>query len=262
LSYGSQTLVNDAYGPLIGKPSDKKALWLGRFFMILIMAASMIVVYSSDSLMGIAVMLTGIFGSTALIGWAQWWWWRINFKSWVTANIAGPVVYFAIHFICSRVDWWQQQSMKAESIEQQMQMYQAIIAMVITTILWMLVAIFTKPEDMELLKNFYRKSHPQGFWKPVRLAIEAEDGRQISSPKFLISAGFIVAIIGASWLILSILSLSVLFVGKWFSAAAYGTPAIVLGVIFKYAFVWHIDRMAKAAPIDKAVSCQKLDRNL
>ncbi|MCE5341798.1 MAG: hypothetical protein LLF92_11840 [Planctomycetaceae bacterium] len=246
LSYGSQTLVNDAYGPLVGKPSDKKALWLGRFFMILIMAASLLVVFNSNSLMGIAVMLTGIFGSTALIGWAQWWWWRINFKSWVTANIAGPVVYFAIQFICSRIDWWQQQSMKAESIEQQMQMYQAIIAMVITTVLWMLVAIFTKPEDMWLLKKFYRKANPQGFWKPVRLAIEAEDGIKIQNPRFLISAGFLIATIGAAWLILSILCLSVLFVGKWGQAAAYGIPAIVLGIVFKYTFVWHIDRMSRA----------------
>jgi Na+/proline symporter len=256
LSYGSQTLVNDAYGPLIGKPSDKKALWLGRFFMILIMAASMFVVYYSSSLMGIAVMLTGIFGSTALIGWAQWWWWRINFKSWLTANIAGPVTYFLMRFIFSKIDWWQQQSMNTESIQQQMEMYQAVIAMTITTILWVAVAIFTKPEEMSLLKKFYRKAHPEGFWGPVRKAIEAEDGKPVMTPKLIISAGFLVAIVGAVWLILAVLCLSVLFVGKWNQAAIYGIISIVFAIAFKYSFKWHIDRMSSAARLEKQIVCE------
>jgi Na+/proline symporter len=249
LSYGSQTLVNDVYGTLRGKPKEAQAIWLGRFFMLLIMAVSFLVVYFSKSLIGIAVVLVGIWGSTALIGWAQWWWWKINFKSWLTANVAGPIVYFSLSFILGKIDWWQRQSMQAESIHQQMQMYQAVISMVITTSAWMFVALITKPEDMELLKSFYRKARPLGLWGPVRQAVEAEDGRKIDTPKLLIPAGLFVTFLGAIWLILSVISLSVMFVGKWKTGGICGVAAIVFAVAFKYAFRWHIDRMAKAGPI-------------
>jgi Na+/proline symporter len=249
LSYGSQTLVNDVYGTICGKPNEAKAVWLGRISMIFIMAASLLVVYSSNSLIGIAVVLTGFFGSTALIGWAQWWWWRINFKSWLTANIAGPLVYLLLSFILSKIDWWQQQATNVESVQQQMKMYQAIISMGITTSLWMLVTLLTKPEDMDLLKNFYRKAHPIGFWKPVRQAIEAEDGITVSTPKLLIPSGFLVAVLGALMLIFSVLCISFLFVAKWRSASICGAAAFVFGLVFRHFFLWHIDRMAKASPV-------------
>jgi Na+/proline symporter len=249
LSYGSQTLVNDVYGTLRGKPREAQAVWLGRFFMLLIMAVSILVVYLSQSLIGIAVLLVGIWGSTALIGWAQWWWWRINFKSWVTANIAGPVVYFSLTLILSKIEWWQRQSMQVESMRQQMQVYQAVISMSITTAAWVLVTVLTKPEDMELLKQFYRKARPMGLWGPVRQAIEAEEARTIDNPKLLIPAGLLVTLLGAIWLILSVICLSVLFVAKWKTAASCGVLAIVFAVAFKRAFRWHIDRMAKAGPI-------------
>jgi len=249
LNYGSQTFVNDVYGTLMGKPKESQAVWLGRFFMLVIIAVSLLVVFFSNSLIGIAVVLVGLFGSTALIGWAQWWWWRINFRSWVTANIAGPVVYFSLSFILGKIDWWQQQATQVESVRQQMQMYQAVISMIITTSAWVLVAFLTKPEDMELLKSFYRKARPLGLWGPVRRAIEAEEGRKIESPKLLIPAGLFVTFLGAVWLILSVISLSVLFVGKWKTGGICGVIAIIFAISFKYAFRWHIDRMAKASPI-------------
>ncbi len=245
LNYGSQTLVNDVYGTFCGKPKEAQAVWLGRFFMLIIMAVSLLVVYFSKSLIGIAVILVGLFGSTALIGWAQWWWWRINFKSWVTANIAGPVVYFSLSFILGKISWWQQQASQAESISQQMQMYQAVISMVITTCAWMFVALITKPEDMELLKSFYRKARPLGLWSPVRRAIEAEQGSKIDTPKMLIPAGLFVTFLGAIWLISSVICVSVLFVGKWQYAILSGLIAILFAIAFKYAFKWHIDRMSR-----------------
>jgi Na+/proline symporter len=245
LNYGSQTFVNDVYGTLIGKPKESQAVWLGRFFMLVIIAISLLVVFFSDSLIGIAVVLVGLFGSTALIGWAQWWWWRINFKSWITANVAGPIVYFALEFILHTINWWQQKSMRSDSIAQQMQMYQAVFSMVITTTAWLIVTLLTKPEDMELLKSFYRKANPVGLWGPVRRAIEVEQGVKINPPKMLLPAGLLITLIGAIWLISSVICVSVLFVGKWKYAILSGLVAIVFAIVFKYAFKWHIDRISR-----------------
>jgi hypothetical protein len=130
-----------------------------------------------------------------------------------------------------------------------MQIYQAIISLLVTTLTWVIVTLFTKPEVMDLLKNFYRRAHPQGFWKPVRQAVEAEDGKAVHEPKLLIPTGFVVAIIGATWLIFSVLCLSVLFIGQWKTGILYGLAAVFFGLVFKYTFRWHTDRIAEAGPI-------------
>jgi len=100
---------------------------------------------------------------------------------------------------------------------------------------------------MELLKNFYRKAHPPGLWKPVRLAIAAEDGQMPKTPKMLIPAGFMVAVIGAVWLCCAVICLSFLFVANWKSAGLYGGIGVVFAFVFKYAFKWHIGRMSEAS---------------
>jgi hypothetical protein len=104
---------------------------------------------------------------------------------------------------------------------------------------------------MELLKNFYRRARPLGLWGPVRRAVEAEEGRKIDTPKMLMPAGFFVTFLGSIWLVLSVICLSVLFVGKWKYACISGSVAVIFAVAFKYAFRWHIDRMALAGPIQK-----------
>ena len=142
--------------------------------------------------------------------------------------------------------------MQAESIAQQMEMYQAIISMLINTSTWVTVTLLTKPEDMEILKNFYRKARPLGFWGPVRRAVELEDGKKIETPKRLMSAGFFVVFLGSIWLVLSVICLSVLFVGKWKYACISGSASVIFAIAFKYAFRWHIDRMALTRPIPKS----------
>jgi uncharacterized BrkB/YihY/UPF0761 family membrane protein len=98
---------------------------------------------------------------------------------------------------------------------------------------------------MELLKSFYRKANPVGLWWPVRRAIEAEQGVKINPPKMLLPAGLLITLIGAIWLISSVICVSVLFVGKWKYAILSGLVAIVFAIVFKYAFKWHIDRISR-----------------
>ena len=64
LSYGAQTIVNDVLQPIF-KISDDKKVWAGRMVMVGMMLLSVLVVYLSDSLLGIAITLLGLFGSSA-----------------------------------------------------------------------------------------------------------------------------------------------------------------------------------------------------
>ena len=40
----------------------------------------------------------------------------------------------------------------------------------------LLLRCLQNQQDMEILKQFYRRARPMGAWGPVRDAVEAEDG--------------------------------------------------------------------------------------
>jgi solute:Na+ symporter, SSS family len=244
MNFGAQTLLNDVYRPLVGEPSEKKALWLGRLLMIVILASSVAVVYFSKSLIGIAVVLTGIFGSAAAFGWGQWWWWRVNLYSWVAASVGGPVVYFTLGGVLKHNSWWQAQLSLGENMVQGMAMFQAVIAMTITTLIWVAVTLVTRPEKEEVLKKFYLRARPMGLWGPVRRAIEEEQGATLPpAPKGLIPAGFGASLLGFGMIALGVLSISELFVGRYGMSALLALGAAVLAVAFKFVFNWHLGRL-------------------
>lgn len=244
LNYGAQTLLNDVYRPLLGEPPEKWVLWIGRFLMIGILLAAIGVVFFAKSLMGVAVVLFGLLASAATFNWGQWWWWRVNIWSWVSAYVAGPVVYFSLGFLLKHVDWWQQQVLLGESQAHSMGMLMAIISMFITTCIWIIVTLLTEPEDMESLKAFYIKVRPMGLWKPVRVVLEKEGAMKICKPRNLILGGFTASVLGASWVAMAIFAASELFVGRYLMAVVFALVSFILAFLFKRMFNWHLKRMA------------------
>jgi hypothetical protein len=49
-----------------------------------------------------------------------------------------------------------------------MVMLQAMIAIVLTTCLWVVVTLIARPESDETLKSFYLRARPLGAWGYVR----------------------------------------------------------------------------------------------
>jgi Na+/proline symporter len=245
LNYGSQTLLNDVYRPIFGEPSPGRALWVGRSFMIVILLSAIAVVFFSKSLMGIAVTLSGLFGSSAAFGWGLWWWWRVNRASWFSAIIGGPIIYLALGAGLGHWDWWAAQCAASETSAQSMGMLQAVISMTIGTIVWVATTLATKPEDMTILKRFYKTARPMGLWGPVKEAIVRDEGPEALPPqhRFMILGGMGTALLGFLWVALAILGISVLYVGRYGDAAAMAAGAVILALCFKRAFNWHVNRM-------------------
>jgi solute:Na+ symporter, SSS family len=244
LNYGSQTLVHDVVRQFKGDLSERGAVWTGRLLILVILAAAVVVTYSADSLIGIAIVLAGMFGSTLAFGWGQWWWWRVNVWSWCTAMIGGPIVYFSLGWGLSTWPWWQQQVEQGESAAQGMGMIQAVIAMVTTTLLWVTVTLLTKPQEMDTLKRFYVRAKPMGAWGPVRKALKEDDPDGfVSCQHGLIAGGVFSAILGSVWIVLAVLAISEAVVGRYITAAIMGAVALVLALAFKRAFRWHVDRL-------------------
>lgn len=249
LNYGAQTLVNDVLRQLLPNVSwldekDSRCVWVGRLLMLVIMAGGVVVAYNSESLIGIAVTLGGLFGSVATLYWGQWWWWRVNFWSWLAAMAGGPAVFFGLRKVLPELEWWQTQAEMSGAAAETMGALLALISIVLTTALWVTVTVFTAPERMETLKAFYVKAKPMGWWGPVRRALE-EDGRtEELPPEGLLLGGTAVACVGAAWLSAAVLAAYQAAGGAYGNALLLGGAAVALGLAFKRGFDWHIGRMA------------------
>ena len=254
LNYGAQTVVNDVLRQLfpnaaIFHPTHPRVLWVGRTVTLLILLCGVWVMYASDSLFQIASVIIGMFAASAAFYWAQWWWWRANLASWMAAMIGGPIIYFLLARLLPQSTWWANQLAAGEAAVDAMAMLQAAIAMGLTTLLWIGVALVTKPESDETLEAFYHRARPMGWWEPVRRAIVA---RAVSipsasplpaEPRFLLVSGFSVAAVGAAWVAAGVLGASQLTVGNWTAAAGLLIAAVVGGLTFRYLFDWYIKRL-------------------
>ncbi len=244
VNYGAQTLLNDVIKPVFGKLEDQKAVWLGRVLMVAVLMLGIVVVYYSKSLVDIAVLVMGLFSSTALVGWGQWWWWRTNIWSWVSANVAGPVVYFSLGPILAQIPWWEQQVNSGPSMYQQMNMLKALISIAITTTVWITVTLLTKPAPMDSLKVFYIKARPMGLWGPVRrAAIKTNPEILQATQKGLIVGGVLTALSGVAWMLLTVMGISKLFVAQNNLGMLFLAGSLVFALIFKRMFNWHLDRL-------------------
>lgn len=226
---------------------EDQAVFVGRIFTVVVMLAAIAVVYSAGSLFGIAVRLAGILGATATLGWAQWWWWRVNFPAWIAAMMGGPIIYFMLGpTLAAVIPGWAEYRDSSETAAQYLGMIQALAGMIVSTFFWMTVALLTKPVSMDRLIVFYRRARPMGLWGPVRRAVEAMEGEPPvrHSPPWMIAGGFATVAVGASWVSLAVLALSEFYVGAYLVGTLLAAAAVVTAFAFKRLYNWHYDRLA------------------
>lgn len=258
LSYGSQTLVNDVVRQVfpsmkIIAPGSRGSVWAGRILMLVILGLGVAVTVHAESLIGIAIVLAGMYGATATIYWGQWWWWRVNFWSWLTAMVGGPVVYavlgglnigsWRISGLLNQIPGWAESRGVSESAAQRMDMQQAALGMGITCLAWIVVTLLTRPEPMETLVEFYRRARPMGLWKPVIEQCLAEDPQWQPPPRGLLLEGLAIAVVGATAVSSGVLVASVAFVGRWSEAAFFAVAACGMGYWFVRLFNHRMDRL-------------------
>ncbi|MDD4816911.1 MAG: hypothetical protein PHI85_02955 [Victivallaceae bacterium] len=240
LNYGSQTLLNDVYRPLLGEPKAGREVWVGRLLMLGIVALSVVVTVHTESLMGITTVVVGLFGSSATFGWAQWWWWRVNLKGWLASILTGPIFYFLFSKLLPLIPAWAG-AMRENG--ETMAIIQALISMVLSMLCWLVVTLLTKPEDMTHLKEFYLRAHPAGLWGPVRAELIAEGRLPDGEPPAQLLPGFLIAVVGFAMMAAGTLAIATLFIGNYAEVALYTAATIVTGLIFKRLFRWHLRRL-------------------
>ncbi len=153
-------LVNDIYKRFIRPDAPQRVYvnWSIVVSVLFVVLGTLIGLYVSSLNDVVQWIVAALYGGYTASNFLKWYWWRFNGQGYfwgmmtgmLTAGIAPwlmpgvtPIYTFPLIFALS------------------------LAASIVATLL-------TPPDDMEVLKTFYRKVRPWGFWKPVHDACAAE----------------------------------------------------------------------------------------
>lgn len=147
LNWGSSYIVNDLYKRFLApQRSQRHYVRVARQTTLLLMALGLAATTVIENIKMAWEFLLQCGAGLGLVLILRWYWWRINAWTEITATLA-PFLLMALG---STQDWSEPQ--------------RYLFTVGGTTLLWLLVTFLTRPEPEALLKNFYQRVRPGGFW--------------------------------------------------------------------------------------------------
>jgi Na+/proline symporter len=160
LNWGASYLVNDFYRRFL--KTDEPESHYVRVSRVVTVALTIVSAYVTLHLESIAgawklLLITGAGTGTVLL--LRWYWWRINAWSEVSAMVAAFVVSI---FLQTVVGWNSDQPTQFAWI--------MLVTVGATTVVWLATTFLTRPEPMDVLVAFYRRTRPsRAGWRAVAL---------------------------------------------------------------------------------------------
>ena len=159
MNWGASYVVNDLYRPFI-KPneSERHYVWVGRVSSVVIFALSLIVAYFFvQGLRAWFLFINSVvFAFILPLSWFRFFWWRLNIYGEAAALIVGlPLSYIV----------WFPLGFSNEQVHPFWQGFLLLFGLGAAVIL--IVTYLTPPENIETLREFYRRCRPPGLWGPV-----------------------------------------------------------------------------------------------
>lgn len=162
LNWGASYWSNDIYQRLIcqqwmkRQPKSHELVLVARLSNILVLTFSLIIMANLGSIQTawfISLLFGAGMGSVLVL---RWLWERINLYSELAA-IGASLVAAPILLVSTEQEWIRLGGMT-----------------VISTTVMVIVTLLTPETDMSILKSFYKKVHPLGFWGKTARGVEEE----------------------------------------------------------------------------------------
>ena len=158
LNWGASYLVADFYRRFVKRDgTEKHYVMVSRLATVLLVILSAYIAAQLGSIVkGWEVVLT-IGAGTGGVYLLRWYWWRIN--AW--SEIAAMATAIAVTAVLA----WLKPFTGSEVV---LFAKTALTTTLVTSLVWIVVTLLTKPETEEVLVKFYRKVRPHvAGWKPV-----------------------------------------------------------------------------------------------
>jgi len=164
-------LINDIY--LKYKKTEVKSNQLA--FMnygtgILVVAVSIVLGFFVEDVNSVLQWLvSALFGSYVVANILKWHWWRFNGEGFFWGMIAGMIPALILPQVTDMLDLYY------------------FPVLLVTSIIGCIIGTYSAPPTEEkVLKMFYAKVKPWGFWKPIRESLEKEEVNEIPKSTFKI----------------------------------------------------------------------------
>lgn len=155
LNWGASYLVNDVYKRFINKEdNNKKLIKVSRIITVLLSILAIAVTTQMTTISGVWKFIIECGAGLGLVLILRWYWWRINVWSEITATIVPFISYAILKFVFH--------------LEFPVSFFYTVL---FTTVTWLIVTFYTSPENNNTLEKFYIRIKPEGFWKPIRVAL-------------------------------------------------------------------------------------------
>jgi SSS family solute:Na+ symporter len=168
INAGASYIVNDLYKKHIniGKP-EKHYVRASYVCSIIVVAVGIAFGFMTESVNTVTQwIVNGLWGAYVATNVLKWYWWRFNGMGYFYGMISGiaAAIFIPWMFMDQTVLW---------SIERNMALFPFVLAISAATAV--IVSLTTQPDDIEVLKKFYRQVRPWGCWEPIRQMVMAED---------------------------------------------------------------------------------------
>jgi len=189
LNWGSSYLTNDVYKRFIDPAASERALVrVARASVVLLAAVGTFATLGMESVSGAWKFLASISAGTGLILLLRWLWWRINAWSEISVMVASLLASNAIELFTDVAF-----------------PFSLVFVVAFAVPVSPAVTFLTAPEDASVLRSFYERVRPTGWWEPVARAAGLPHRRLGARPVFEVLAatfGIYAALLGTGWLIL------------------------------------------------------------
>lgn len=142
-------------------------------------------------------IVSGLFGGYTASNVLKWYWWRFNAYGYFWGMLIGILI--ALSLAVPPVNALLAHSLSVFGLELEKVdfIYAFPWLFLICLITCVLVSLTTQPTDMQVLKKFYVKVRPWGFWGPVRAAAQQEYGAVAANTNF--KRDMVNVLIGILW---------------------------------------------------------------
>ncbi len=167
-------IVNDIYKRYINpKADDKRLVLLSKIASLAVVVIGMAFGLVVESINAVTLMIVNaLWGGYAAANVLKWYWWRFNGYGYFWGMVSGILTAAVFYGLDPNMA-----PIKSLSIFP--------VILLVSTLFCIFASLLTKPEPEEVLKDFYRRVRPWGFWKPIHEKVASENSNFEKNTNFL-----------------------------------------------------------------------------
>jgi Na+/proline symporter len=241
--------VNDIYKRYIRPDAPPRTYvrlsYLSSFAVVVI---GVLIGWNVTSVNSVVVwIVSGLWGGYTASNVLKWYWWRFNGYGYFWGMVAGIGSALALPPLVAKVPLVEH-LLASYSINMDVSIVFPLV-LVLSLIGCFAGTLLTKPEDEEVLKDFYRRVRPWGFWGPVHRKVVTGDPafqRNKDFPRDMFNI-----VVGIVWQV-SLVVLPMYVVIREFERAAI-TLAVILATSAILKFTWYDHLQVRETDFGKSI---------